>query len=455
MSLIKKLVDHLEREHADLDLEDIQATVLRERPEPYYGTHVLLHFETQDAARDFLRRLTPRVRSAADWWDGDVPWIGVGISYEGLVMLGLPQESLESFPESFRLGMAGRAEQLFDVGPNDPENWEDTFKGKDIHAAVTVFAADEEQWRETLRTAEEQFADLEGIVVIGRDDFGAQPDSRNSLGFKDMISNPAIAGSGVKPLPGQGTAIKPGEFVLGYAGESGQPYAMPQPEVLGRNGTYAAMRKYHTNAGSFNDYLRENADDEHGRELLAAKMVGRWRSGAPLELAPQGDDAELGQDPERNNDFDYSDDQDGFVTPLGSHTRRVNPRDTDMEIMSDVNIHRIIRRATLYGPPYDPAGSGAQEDAVERGLYFIFMSAKAMDTMEFLQKEWINKGHFMGLGKERDPIVGIQEEDLTFTVPQKPVRCRFAGMTTFNELRGGEYFFMPSLSALEWMCDPS
>ena len=78
-----------------------------------------------------------------------------------------------------------------------------------------------------------------------------------------------------------------------------------------------------------------------------------------------------------------------------------------------------------------------------------------MDTMEFLQKEWINKGHFMGLGKERDPIVGIQEEDLTFTVPQKPVRCRFAGMTTFNELRGGEYFFMPSLSALEWMCDPS
>ena len=342
-----------------------------------------------------------------------------------------------------------------DVGPNAPEQWESPFKDTEIHAAVSGFAADRDQWQQTLTTAEEQFSDLDGVDVVGRDHFGAQPDSRNSMGFKDMISNPAVAGSGVKPLPGQGPAIKPGEFVLGYPGESGEPYAMPQPEVLGKNGTYEVMRKYHTNAGSFNDYLRSNAQDEHGQEFLAAKMVGRWRSGAPLELSPEKDDPDLGQDLERNNDFTYSEDQEGLVTPRGAHARRMNPRDTDMDIMTDVNIHRIIRRATLYGPAYDPNGSGPEEDAVDRGLYFIFMSAKAMETMEFLQKEWINKGRFMGLGKERDPVVGVQEKDLTFTVPQKPVRARYAGMDTFNELRGGEYFFMPSLSALRWMTDPS
>ena len=69
--------------------------------------------------------------------------------------------------------------------------------------------------------------------------------------------------------------------------------------------------------------------------------------------------------------------------------------------------------------------------------------------MEFLQQEWINNGNFMGLGDERDPNVGLQEDGATFTIPQQPVRRRIHGIQTFNVLRGGEYFFMPSLSALE------
>jgi hypothetical protein len=76
-----------------------------------------------------------------------------------------------------------------------------------------------------------------------------------------------------------------------------------------------------------------------------------------------------------------------------------------------------------------------------------------MATMEFLQKEWINDGNFMGLGEERDPIVGLQEERATFTIPRHPVRRRVHGIQTFNVLRGGEYLFMPSLSALKWLVD--
>ena len=87
------------------------------------------------------------------------------------------------------------------------------------------------------------------------------------------------------------------------------------------------------------------------------------------------------------------------------------------------------------------------------GLFFLFISAKAMATMEFLQREWINGGNFTGLGEERDPIVGLQEEDATFTIPKDPVRRRVHGIQTFNVLRGGEYMFMPSLSALKWLGD--
>jgi deferrochelatase/peroxidase EfeB len=131
----------------------------------------------------------------------------------------------------------------------------------------------------------------------------------------------------------------------------------------------------------------------------------------------------------------------------------MNPRDTKLEILTDVNVHRIIRRSTTYGAPYDPEAISAQDDETARGLYFIFLSAKAMATLEFLQQEWINNGNFMSLGSERDPNVGLQEDGATFTIPREPVRRRIHGIETFNVLRGGEYFFLPSLSALRWLAD--
>ena len=129
----------------------------------------------------------------------------------------------------------------------------------------------------------------------------------------------------------------------------------------------------------------------------------------------------------------------------------MNPRDTKLARLTDVNLHRIIRRSTTYGAPYDPNAISEQDDEVPRGTYFLFISAKAMATMEFLQQEWINDGNFMDLGDERDPIVGLQEDGATFTIPKEPVRRRIHGIQTFNVLRGGEYFFMPCLSALRWI----
>jgi Dyp-type peroxidase family len=221
--------------------------------------------------------------------------------------------------------------------------------------------------------------------------------------------------------------------------------------VLGRNGTYAGLRKYQSRVGTFNRFLREHARTEEERELLAAKLVGRWRSGAPLTLAPDRDDPELGADPRRNNDFSYATDPHGRQVPFGCHMRRMNPRDTEMAIFADVNIHRVIRRSTTYGAPYDANAVTPQDDETPRGLYFIFLSAKAMATLEFLQREWVNDGNFMNLGTERDPNIGLQPDDATFTIPHDPVRRRIHGIETFNVLRGGEYFFLPSLSALRWL----
>jgi Dyp-type peroxidase family len=436
-----------------LELDDIQATVLRYRPEPYYGTHVMLHVEDAYAGREFLRRLTPHVDSAAEWWQAGQAWTSIAISYAGLVALGLPTDSLRSFPEAFRVGMAARADQLRDRGLNDPHNWDQPFGSGDIHIGVSVFSEAEETWRDTLQMARSQYEGLAGVTVLMAQDFGAQPGDLNPLGYKDSIGQPAIEGCGVDALPGQGRPIKAGEFILGYPGEAGVPLPMPQPDVLGRNGTYAGLRKYQSRVGTFNRFLREHAETEQERELLAAKLVGRWRSGAPLTLAPAHDDPALGADPLRNNDFIYAADPHGREVPLGSHMRRMNPRDTTMAQLADVNVHRIIRRSTTFGAPYEPDATSEHDDQVDRGLYFIFLSAKAMATMEFLQQEWINNGNFMNLGEERDPNVGLQQDGAIFTIPAKPVRRRIHGIQTFNVLRGGEYFFLPSLPALRWIAD--
>src|SRR6202007_2917398 len=112
--------------------------------------------------------------------------------------------------------------------------------------------------------------------------------------------------------------LKAGEFVLGYPDEMGDVPPIPQPEVLGRNGTYVVFRKLHQRVAAFRQYLRANSTSPGGEEFLAAKMLGRWRSVAPLALCPVHDDPERGADPRRNNDFLYHDDPNGLKTPPGS-----------------------------------------------------------------------------------------------------------------------------------------
>ena len=74
--------------------------------------------------------------------------------------------------------------------------------------------------------------------------------------------------------------------------------------MLSRNGSYMAYRRLQEHVGAFRDFLRQHGQTPEEQELVAAKLMGRWR-GAPLVLAPNADDAVLGADMQRNNDFNY------------------------------------------------------------------------------------------------------------------------------------------------------
>src|SRR5262245_37687202 len=358
-----------------IDLHEIQATVLRQRPAPYFGMHILLRVDDARVGRALLRRLTPYVDSAAGWRIAANAWLGVGISYAGLEALGVPMGSLQSFPEAFRVGMAARARQLGDEGASDPKNWEPPFGTSQVHFGVSGFSDSEEKLARALSIARDQYEGFSGVTVLHTQRFGAQPGDLNPLGYKDGIDQPAIEGAGNDPFPGYGRPIKAGEFILGYPGEAGVPLPMPQPDILGRNGSYVGLRKYQTRVGAFNRFLHAHGSTEEERELLAAKLVGRWRSGAPLTLAPEADDPALGADPQRNNAIDYSNDPSGRQAPLGCHIRRMNPRNTKLLGTTDVNSHRLLGRRTVYGLPYGSDALAVEGDEVPRGAIFLYISA--------------------------------------------------------------------------------
>jgi Dyp-type peroxidase family len=431
-----------------LELEDIQSIILRRRPSPYCGCHVLLKIEDASQGRELLNKLRPYVLSAAEYGGQDT-WMALVITYAGLVALEVPESSLASFPAAFRDGMAARSSIVGDTGESSPERWDRPYGTGDIHVAVTLLSTTHEIWQANLEKARAVLASLPGVTLLAREDFEQSPGQRTPFGYKDGISFPNIIGNRVSPIADEEEPIAAGEFIFGYPGEAGRMLAMPQPALLGRNGTFVSFRKLHSKVAAFRRFLKANATPTMSAELLAAKMVGRWPSGAPLMLAPEQDAPELGSDLQQMNNFKYAQDPKGLRCPIGAHIRRMNPRDTELEVMTNVKIHRIIRHGTIYGPPLPE--NVTEDDGKERGVFFIFLNAKAPDTFEFLKREWINSGNFLGLGAEEDPIAGGHTGTGMFTIPMRPIRRRLQGLERFTVTRGGEYGFLPSLSALRWL----
>ena len=256
---------------------------------------------------------------------------------------------------------------------------------------------------------------------------------------------PAIEGIGDVADPGSGAPLKAGEFFLGYPDESGLTPELPQPEVLSRNGSFLAYRRLQQHVGAFRDFLRQHGETPEEQELIAAKLMGRWRSGAPLVLAPDKDDPALGADPQRNNNFNYKE-----MDPLGlcRSAGLAHPADESARHGREHEPAAMIRRGGTYGPPLP---EGMPEDGVERGIAAFVVCASLIRQFEFAQNVWVNDRNFHELGNERDPIIGNQDGTLEFKIPKRPIRKTIKGLPAFTTVRGGAYFFLPGLKALRYL----
>nr|WP_316397157.1 hypothetical protein [Bradyrhizobium sp. 33ap4] len=258
---------------------------------PYYGSYLVFRIDDADCARRALTRLLPHITSAADWEaPADAAWINVVYTAEGLRRLGVNAEILAGFPRAFQQGMAARKTFLGDVGDSDPANWDWPHGGNGFHMGLFLMGQTEAARDAKLAIGHEAMRGLPTLRLISRLDVGIPPTFREHFGFADGISRPFIEGEGGAPLPGQGQPAKAGEFVLGYENELGTIASAGGPPELWRNGTFIAIRKIRQNVAAFRRFLRDNADSSTGQEFLAAKMMGRWRSGCPLALSPDTDD---------------------------------------------------------------------------------------------------------------------------------------------------------------------
>jgi Dyp-type peroxidase family len=433
-----------------LEFDDIQHILLTRAP-ALTGRYEFLSFGSAAGGRAWLSAVADKVQSAAAMRasvDQDKRWVTVAFTWNGLRALGVDEASLATFPEEFKQGMVARAEVIGDIGENHPDNWVGGLARPDLHAIAILFARDANERERCQEEHEKLIARCDGVEILSTLNLEATPPfdyAHDHFGYRDRLSQPVIEGSGEVPTPGSGSPLKPGEFIIGYPDENGPPVDFPQPAILSRNGSYMAYRRMQEHVGRFRDFLREHGKTPEEQELIAAKLMGRWRSGAPLVLAPDKDDPALGADPQRNNNFNYKQmDALGYAVPLGSHMRRMNPRDT----AHNMNRRRMIRRGATYGPhlPED-----VSENGVERGIAAFVICASLVRQYEFAQNVWVNDRNFHELGNERDPIIGNHDGTLEFKIPKRPIRKKITGLPAFTTVKGGAYFFLPGLKALRYL----
>lgn len=524
-----------------LDLHDIQGAVLKA-----YGRHgfpkaryLLFLVHNGVAGRKFVQDMTPTITTSAPWARTDstgamhsaseatgIPGAttNIAFTYQGLRELGVPRESLQSFPDEFAMGMRGRRDILGDDGVSAPEHWDPVWlQQEQVHILVWIngrdAAAVEARYQEVMGLAAKSekgvelcrghrgpggrqdlsYQDASAIYVDG------QPTATEHFGYTDGISNPFFKGvlthegnvvgggkpTGLRPETRAGwEPLETGEFLLGYKDEAEEYPEAPIPALLSTNGTFMVVRKLHENTASFDEYLeRVGSRYPGGREALAAKFSGRWRNGAPVTTFPTEAEAlAFGQQWQKSKAaiaeartpvermeakarfsdinakfvaFDYNKDLDGARCPVGAHSRRTNPRGSLEFGQTGAfstpgavdNRRRILRRGLPYGDSQSDRSDGG-----DHGVLFMVINASIRRQFEFVQQQWVTYGNDFKLANDKDPLSGnhlrsaegAPEGHMIIEAgkddPRPPFFC--GGMPRFVETRGGDYFFVPGITAL-------
>jgi Dyp-type peroxidase family len=458
-----------------IDRANVQGLILRGYNYPF-SRHLLLHFPDAKAGKSFLAWARPRITNGAEWAKGvkPAPLLNLGLTFEGLKAIGLagllrgidanlvvdpdptwPQRN--PFPEEFvnppSPGSIGDLEE-----PDDPKHWwNQKFDGAMIHASLHVYTRSSEAALDAIVDEARKQAAASGVVELVSNPDGSPlggavvSGGKVHFGYVDGVGQPDVDWETIPATPGK---VDLRHFLLGY--DLPEIPSSPRQGLTGdlfRDGTYMGFRWLSQDVPEFEAYLDRNAalvapgrPIEEGRELLAAKLVGRWRDGTPLVLSPDRPDPTL-----VGRAFAYATDADGARCPFSAHIRASNPRDQPLNPVVQLGVPRLLRRGSSYGPEWVPG----KNDKADRGLIGLFLCA-SLDR-QFLQiLRWMNANTFSPVfdgetqGRQ-DPLFGTESmrRSPTFRIPGPGGGVEVPLPRPFVHSRGTAYFLLPALRTLD------
>lgn len=416
-----------------------------------------------------FNELFSEIRSRGHEGEGTVKatWIATLVSASGFTNLGIGLDDLPAGEarEAFVAGMAARAGKIGDTRAGDaPEQWLKEFRpGAGVDMLIVVASDDHDEMAKVLKEIHQDISahGCEAVFEERGHTLAGQMTGREHFGFKDGGSQPAIDGWDKPPEAGEPAAVPLGEFVLGYPDASGQTVAVGD---FWRDGSFVVFRRLRQDVAGFRQQAATGlpgSDPALDAATTAAKLVGRWPSGASLETSPTSDDGNV------TNAFAYAEDSEGLNVPRFAHVRKANPRDEPrVDLASEpTERHRMLRRGIPYGPAL--AEGVTTEDAKDRGLHFIAVVADPARQFEFVQRQWLNDPNFPNgavpagpdqpydppptpgeLADGPDPLAGEFDAGAQDALHQQSGVHPFPVMHEIVTVTAGEYFFAPSLSGL-------
>jgi deferrochelatase/peroxidase EfeB len=467
---------------ANDEAADIQAVAARGFSSLTGACYLLLRIEKPTLAKPWLRTLD--IASLAQARAQHLPQVcQIAFTAAGLRALGTEVTPEDGFDPQFIDGIAGderRSHRLGDEGANAPAHWHWGVGEQEPHILLLLLAAN--TVIDSLAQATRSAAQAAGCAVIsGNTSVTTTQLGREPFGFADNLSQPDYDWGGTLTPGGARdrdyrNLLAMGELLLGYPNEYGFIGDYPQPDELGRNGSYLVYRQLAQDVAGFWQWLARQAGDGDGAIALAERMVGRGLDGAPL---PGLGTATIMGTYDPRNAFQFAKDPDGRICPIGAHIRRVNPRSGDdpqgrhgflrdlistvgfsgtaiHDAVASARFHRLSRRGRPYGPVAVPQaameGAGADQ---ESGLHFVCLNANLARQFEFVQGAWAASSKFAGLAAEQDPLLGnrlplagAQPSDAFSYTDAGACPRAISGLPQFVTVRGGAYLFLPGLPGL-------
>lgn len=435
------------------------------------------------------------ISASKDSGGGDVDIIMTQIAFSqlGLKTLGIGKTGDTRFDAG---SMLGDRKFLGDQGP-----WDSVFDPATIHGVIMVCAKSQDKVDSGVQTIKDTFsASWEIKQTLSGNARPGKYKGKEHFGYQDGVSQPSLRGL-TTPHRGQLEA-DPGVLILGYPGDPlvDNPLGPQRPDWA-RDGSFMVFRKLEQDVKGWNNFVAKSAkywqgftpvpdeiqppfkDDDEKANFVGAALVGRWKSGAPIQLAHFRDDPSLATEDNANN-FDYS--VPGVVLPtnrycpFNSHTRKTAPRNLDPYLTRKyLELSLIARSGIPYGKEIDVAPTE------ERGLLFVCYQS-ALDngfvrqTVGFSSNDFFPTTDVLPQNHGQDPITGSNPKvtvvDDAIALNKKPesgqVTLAVVDSNTsekylvtgfpqqvndtvdkytpdfFVTSHGGEYFFVPSIPTL-------